>query len=84
VFHIAVVTCQQNEALIISGFGYGNSIAIVTGGRVLVIPCIHRVQRLSLVTLTLEVTSTKVDTALGVPISVTGIAQVICLNLTLF
>jgi flotillin len=77
-FDMGVATCGPNEALIISGVGYSNGPKIVAGGRLLVIPCIHRVQRLSLVTLTLEVTSTKVYTVLGVPISVTGIAQVIC------
>uniref|UniRef100_A0A672MFJ7 Flotillin n=1 Tax=Sinocyclocheilus grahami TaxID=75366 RepID=A0A672MFJ7_SINGR len=49
---------------------------LIAGGRVFVFPCIQRIQRISLSTLTLNVKSDKVYTRHGVPISVTGIAQV--------
>ncbi|KAG2469498.1 FLOT1 protein, partial [Polypterus senegalus] len=49
---------------------------MVAGGRVFVLPCIQQIQRISLNTLTLNVKSDKVYTRHGVPISVTGIAQV--------
>ncbi|NWR63958.1 FLOT1 protein, partial [Bucorvus abyssinicus] len=49
---------------------------MVAGGRVLVVPCLQRIQRISLNTLKLSVRSEKVYTRHGVPISVTGIAQV--------
>uniref|UniRef100_A0A3Q2PA20 Flotillin n=1 Tax=Fundulus heteroclitus TaxID=8078 RepID=A0A3Q2PA20_FUNHE len=48
---------------------------MIAGGRVFVIPCIQQIQRISLNTLTLNVKSDKVYTRHGVPISVTGIAQ---------
>uniref|UniRef100_A0A671SV51 Flotillin n=1 Tax=Sinocyclocheilus anshuiensis TaxID=1608454 RepID=A0A671SV51_9TELE len=49
---------------------------LIAGGRVFVFPCIQQIQRISLSTLTLNVKSDKVYTRHGVPISVTGIAQV--------
>uniref|UniRef100_A0A671PB92 Flotillin n=1 Tax=Sinocyclocheilus anshuiensis TaxID=1608454 RepID=A0A671PB92_9TELE len=49
---------------------------MIAGGRVFVFPCIQQIQRISLNTLTLNVKSDKVYTRHGVPISVTGIAQV--------
>ncbi|XP_042627988.1 flotillin-1-like isoform X2 [Cyprinus carpio] len=49
---------------------------MIAGGRVFVIPCFQQIQRISLNTLTLNVKSDKVYTRHGVPISVTGIAQV--------
>jgi len=49
---------------------------MVPGGRVFVWPVIQRVQRISLNTMTLSIESAKVYTQQGVPISVTGIAQV--------
>lgn len=49
---------------------------MIAGGRVFVLPCIQQIQRISLNTLTLNVKSEKVYTRHGVPISVTGIAQV--------
>uniref|UniRef100_A0A8C1J473 Flotillin n=1 Tax=Cyprinus carpio TaxID=7962 RepID=A0A8C1J473_CYPCA len=48
---------------------------MISGGRVFVFPCIQQIQRISLNTLTLNVKSDKVYTRHGVPISVTGIAQ---------
>uniref|UniRef100_A0A4W4GQC8 Flotillin n=1 Tax=Electrophorus electricus TaxID=8005 RepID=A0A4W4GQC8_ELEEL len=57
--------------------GCGRSPPImIAGGRVFVLPCIQQIQRISLNTLTLNVKSDKVYTRHGVPISVTGIAQV--------
>uniref|UniRef100_A0A4W5JT24 Flotillin n=1 Tax=Hucho hucho TaxID=62062 RepID=A0A4W5JT24_9TELE len=49
---------------------------MIAGGRVFVLPCIQQIQRITLNTLTLNVKSDKVYTRHGVPISVTGIAQV--------
>ncbi|MBN3322102.1 FLOT1 protein, partial [Atractosteus spatula] len=49
---------------------------MIAGGRVFVVPCVQQIQRISLNTLTLNVKSDKVYTRHGVPISVTGIAQV--------
>uniref|UniRef100_A0A915KA60 Band 7 domain-containing protein n=1 Tax=Romanomermis culicivorax TaxID=13658 RepID=A0A915KA60_ROMCU len=55
--------------------GYSHPSYIV-GGRVWVWPCIQRIQKISVTTMTLVVESPRVYTKLGVPISVTGIAQV--------
>ncbi|KAK7147525.1 hypothetical protein R3I94_010143 [Phoxinus phoxinus] len=68
-------TCGPNEAMVISGCGRSPPL-MIAGGRVFVIPCIQKIQRISLNTLTLNVKSEKVYTRHGVPISVTGIAQV--------
>lgn len=70
-----VVTVGPNEALIISGFMHSPPTMIV-GGRGLVIPCLHTVQKLQLSTMTLAIKTDRVYTNLGVPIGVTGIAQV--------
>ena len=72
---IRVVTCGPNEALIISGVFYSPPTMIV-GGRAIVCPCIHKVQKLALSTMTLIIESKRVYTAHGVPVSVTGVAQV--------
>lgn len=48
----------------------------IIGGRAFVFPIIQMVQRIPLNTITLEVISPRVYTQKGVPISVTGIAQV--------
>jgi len=71
-----IVTCGPNEALIISGVFYGREPALIVGGRAIVCPCIQTIQRLPLSTITLLVQSPKVYTSQGVPISVTGVAQV--------
>ncbi|KAM8734266.1 flotillin-1b [Sparus aurata] len=68
-------TCGPNEAMVVSGFGRSPPL-MIAGGRVFVIPCIQQIQRITLNTLTLNVKSDKVYTRHGVPISVTGIAQV--------
>ncbi|KAI8430726.1 hypothetical protein MSG28_000910 [Choristoneura fumiferana] len=69
------VTCGPNEALVVSGCCYSKPL-LVPGGRAFVWPSIQRVQRISLNTMTLQVESPTVYTSQGVPISVTGIAQV--------
>ena len=73
---IGIVTCGPNEALVISGVGYGNKPVHIVGGRAIVFPGLQRVQRLPLSTLTLVVESPRVYTARGVSISVKGVAQV--------
>ncbi|XP_037532147.1 flotillin-1b [Nematolebias whitei] len=68
-------TCGPNEAMVVSGCGRSPPV-MIAGGRVFVLPCIQKIQRISLNTLTLNVKSDKVYTRHGVPVSVTGIAQV--------
>ncbi|XP_063054929.1 flotillin-1b [Engraulis encrasicolus] len=68
-------TCGPNEAMVVSGCGRSPPL-MIAGGRVFVFPCIQQIQRITLNTLTLNVKSDKVYTRYGVPISVTGIAQV--------
>ena len=65
-----------NEALIISGVFHGNEPTMIVGGRALVFPMVQTIQKLPLSTMTLVVQSPKVYTSQGVPISVTGVAQV--------
>uniref|UniRef100_A0A673NQB8 Flotillin n=1 Tax=Sinocyclocheilus rhinocerous TaxID=307959 RepID=A0A673NQB8_9TELE len=67
-------TCGPNEAMVVSGFCRSPPV-MISGGRVFVFPCIQQIQRISLNTLTLNVKSDKVYTRHGVPVSVTGIAQ---------
>ncbi|VEN34404.1 unnamed protein product [Callosobruchus maculatus] len=69
------VTCGPNEALVISGCCHSKPL-LIPGGRAFVWPFIQRIQRISLNTMTLIVDSPTVYTSQGVPISVTGIAQV--------
>lgn len=69
------VTCGPNEALVVSGCCYMKPL-LVPGGRAFVWPTLQRCQRISLNTMTLIVESPCVYTSQGVPISVTGIAQV--------
>lgn len=69
------VTCGPNEAMVISGCCYSKPL-LVPGGRTFVWGCLQRCQRISLNTMTLQVDSQRVYTSQGVPISVTGIAQV--------
>uniref|UniRef100_A0A2K6SZX7 Flotillin n=1 Tax=Saimiri boliviensis boliviensis TaxID=39432 RepID=A0A2K6SZX7_SAIBB len=68
-------TCGLNEAMVVSGFCRSPPV-MVPGGRVFVFPCIQQIRRIFLNTLTLNVKSEKIYTRHGVPISVTGIAQV--------
>ncbi|XP_044746126.1 flotillin-1 isoform X1 [Coccinella septempunctata] len=69
------VTCGPNEALVISGCCYAKPL-LVPGGRAFIWPAVQQIQRISLNTMTLIVDSPTVYTSQGVPISVTGIAQV--------
>jgi len=69
------VTCGPNQALVISGCCH-NKPLLVAGGRAFVWPIIQQVQELPLKTMTLQIESAKVYTSQGVPITVTGIAQV--------
>jgi len=69
------VTGGPNEAIVVSGVFHSQPL-IVVGGWAFVIPCIQKLQRLPLNIMTLNVYSPKVYTMQGVPLSVTGIAQV--------
>jgi len=53
-----------------------NKPTMIVGGRAIVCPCVQRVQRIPLSTMTLVIESPRVYTSQGVPISVTGVAQV--------
>lgn len=68
-------TCGPNEAMVVSGVCHSKP-ALVAGGRIFVWPWIQKLQKISLNTMTLNVESPRVYTRHGVPISVTGIAQV--------
>ncbi|XP_018020904.1 flotillin-1 isoform X3 [Hyalella azteca] len=71
------VTCGPNEALVVSGACTPRNMPhTVVGGRAFVLPCFQQAQRISLNVMTLNVESPRVYTAQGVPLSVTGIAQV--------
>lgn len=70
-----VVRCGPNEAIVISGL-FNRPPHFIVGGRAFIIPCIHKVQKLALNTMTLVLRTEMVYTNLGVPISITGIAQV--------
>lgn len=72
---LGFVTCGPNEALVISGVGHDKP-RLVPGGRAFLWPGIHKLQRISLNTMTLKIESRNVYTHQGVPVNVTGIAQV--------
>ncbi|XP_077986569.1 flotillin-1-like isoform X2 [Glandiceps talaboti] len=67
--------CGPNEAMVVSGCCHSRPL-LVAGGRTFVWPVIQQLQRLSLNTMTLKIDTPNVYTRLGVPVSVTGIAQV--------
>ncbi|KAF5279004.1 hypothetical protein FQA39_LY05682 [Lamprigera yunnana] len=67
--------CGPNEALVISGCFYKRP-RMVAGGRAFIWPCIQMSQKISLNTMTLQIDTHKVYTSQGVPISVSGVAQV--------
>lgn len=69
------VSCGPNEAIIVSGC-CRSSPTIRAGGQVFVWPLFHRIQRLSLNTMTLNIDSPKVYSLGGVPVTVKGVAQV--------
>ncbi|EDQ92982.1 uncharacterized protein MONBRDRAFT_19216 [Monosiga brevicollis MX1] len=68
-------TCGPNEALVLSGCCLSKP-RLVPGGRVFKLPWIQKLQRISLNIMTLSIESPRIYTKQGVPISVTGIAQV--------
>lgn len=84
-------TCGPNEALVLSGLCHAHP-KLVPGGRVFKWPFVQKLQRylrllslpfhadsvarISLNLLTLTIESPRIYTSMGVPISVTGIAQV--------
>nr|CAH8833849.1 unnamed protein product [Trichobilharzia regenti] len=68
-------TCGPNEAMVVSGCFYKRPL-LVPGGRVFVWPGIQRIERIPLNTMTLIIESPRIYTQLGVPITVTGVAQV--------
>ncbi|XP_069168780.1 flotillin-1 isoform X2 [Procambarus clarkii] len=69
------LTCGPNEVLVVSGVGYSKP-AMVTGGCLVALPCIHTWKRLSLNVMTIKVDTPGVYTAQGVSLNVTGVAQV--------
>ncbi|XP_066943089.1 flotillin-1-like isoform X1 [Macrobrachium rosenbergii] len=69
------LTCGPNEVLVVSGVGYEKP-AMIVGGRVIAFTCFQRWRRLSLNIMALTVESPDVYTMKGVPLKVTGIAQV--------
>ncbi len=75
ILSIKVVTAGPNEALIVSGFLHEPPTLIV-GGRAFFIPWLQKIQKLQLNTMTLVLKTEQVYTNRGVPLSMTGIAQV--------
>ena len=80
-FEFGFVTSGPDEALVISGFGYGSRPTVFTAGSAFVMPGLQKVQRLPLNLLTEVIHTNRVYTKVGVPVSVTGIAQVGVLSL---
>jgi len=71
-----VCTSGPNEALVISGGCFSDNKRTIVGGWGWAWWCVTDVQRLTLQTMTLEPNCHDVETAQGVPITVTGVAQV--------
>ncbi len=71
---MVIRTAGPNEALVRSGGG--DVPKVVVGGRTLVLPILHRAQRLPLSVMTLHVQTENVYTGEGVAVSVDGVAQV--------
>jgi len=69
------ITGGPTEAIVVSGCFHSKPL-IVVGGWAFVCPCVQKVQRLPLALMTLVVSSPRVYTMHGVPLSVNGIAQV--------
>eukprot|EP00730_Choanoeca_flexa_P001113 TRINITY_DN10484_c0_g1_i1.p1 TRINITY_DN10484_c0_g1~~TRINITY_DN10484_c0_g1_i1.p1 ORF type:complete len:427 (+),score=160.68 TRINITY_DN10484_c0_g1_i1:122-1402(+) len=68
-------TAGPNEALVLSGCCLRTP-KLVPGGRVFKLPWVQTLQRISLNLMTLTIESPRIYTKQGVPISVTGVAQV--------
>ena len=75
-FDWGIVNADPSEVIFISGPCHGDLPTILSGGWALVIPGFHQICRLSLNTMTCIIQSDGVYTEQGVPISVTGVAQV--------
>lgn len=73
--NMGFITGGPTEAIVVSGCFHSKPL-IVVGGWAFVCPCVQKVQRLPLALMTLVVASPRVYTMHGVPLSVTGIAQV--------
>lgn len=72
---VEVVKAGPSEAIIISGF-MNEPPTLIVGGRAFIIPWLHKMQRLNLNIMTLVLRTEHVYTNRGVPMSMTGIAQV--------
>jgi flotillin len=71
-----IVTVGPNEALIVSGgWSKSSSNKIIIGGWAWAWGLVSNVQKLSLEIMTIKPKCERVETAQGVPLSVTGIAQ---------
>lgn len=68
-------TCGPNEAMVVSGCCRRHPM-LIAGGSKFVWPIFQQVQKITLNTLTLTIESPRIYTQLGVPITVTGVAQV--------
>lgn len=69
------LTCGPNEVLVVSGVGYSKPV-MISGGRIVAFTCFQRWRRLSLNVMTITIDSPEVYTVKGVPLRVTGVAQV--------
>jgi len=74
---VGFYTCGPEEAIVMSGGCFAKQPTLVVGGgRVFKWPFCQIVQRISLNVMTLEIKSPRIYTGIGVPISVTSVAQV--------
>eukprot|EP00117_Sycon_ciliatum_P020420 scpid58083/ scgid18197/ Flotillin-1 len=73
---MGVATSGPNEVLVVSGCCRSPPTIKINGGRAVYCECVHRVQRLNLNIMTINVETHKVYTKLGVAVSVSGVAQV--------
>ncbi|XP_022907864.1 flotillin-1-like [Onthophagus taurus] len=69
------ITCGPNEALVISGCCHSKP-KLVAGGRSFVWGSFQQINSINLNTMTLQIETPRVYTSQGVPLSVTGIAQI--------
>lgn len=72
-----VVVCEPNEMLVISGRSQGNNnYTAITGGRAYRFPLIHKVDRLDLRNMVIELNVTNAYSKGGIPLKVRGVANV--------
>merc|ERR1712159_322488 len=72
-----MITVGPNEALVVSGGCFGARVKrTIVGGWAFAWPCVTDVQKISLEIMTLNPVCERVETAKGVAITVTGVAQV--------